>query len=123
MDAKDVKIGMKVKITDKDMDGGYGLAKYGDVLNVKNIHNNVATLSDDQTYYCWRFDPYIEEEILDPKWTPEQLIAYDSFLLSEMNRHFDDIKAICEKRALLHIKGFKSEVEGPWIHKSEIARL
>jgi hypothetical protein len=125
MKDEDVKIGMKVIITNATY--GYDSNNIGKVFKV--IRESIAyprlfILSNGSIYDSRVFEPITQKcETLDPNWTKEQLIAYDSFLLSEMNRHFDDIKAICEKRALLHIKGFKSEVEGPWIHKEEIARM
>ena len=59
---------------------------------------------------------YINEVIIYSK---DTLIAYAGFLLSEKNRHLEDIKNIDEKLALLESKGIHVDVEGPWI-KEEV---
>ena len=46
-------------------------------------------------------------------------MAYAGFLLSEKNRHLEDIKNINEKLSLLESKGIHVDVEGPWI-KEEV---
>ena len=54
-------------------------------------------------------------------YSKDTLMAYAGFLLSEKNRHLEDIKNINEKLSLLESKGIHVDVEGPWI-KEEILR-
>lgn len=50
----------------------------------------------------------------------DYLQAYAEFLLSERNRHLEDIVAIDIKLELLKSKGFIAEREGPWIKEEEL---
>ncbi len=52
-------------------------------------------------------------------YSKDTLMAYAGFLLSEKNRHLEDIKNINEKLSLLESKGIHADVEGPWI-KEEV---
>jgi len=52
-------------------------------------------------------------------YSKDTLMAYAGFLLSEKNRHLEDIKNINEKLILLESKGIHVDVEGPWI-KEEV---
>jgi len=52
-------------------------------------------------------------------YSKDTLMAYAGFLLSEKNRHLEDIKNINEKLSLLESKGIHVDVEGPWI-KEEV---
>jgi len=52
-------------------------------------------------------------------YSKDTLMAYAGFLLSEKNRHLEDIKNIDEKLELLASKGIHVDVEGPWI-KEEV---
>ncbi len=54
-------------------------------------------------------------------YSKDTLIAYAGFLLSEKNRHLEDIKNINEKLSLLESKGIHVDVEGPWI-KEEVLK-
>ncbi len=54
-------------------------------------------------------------------YSKDTLMAYAGFLLSEKNRHLEDIKNINEKLSLLESKGIHVDVEGPWI-KEEVLR-
>jgi hypothetical protein len=44
----------------------------------------------------------------------------DSFLLSEMNRHYEDIEAIIIKRRRLHSLGYQCDDPAPWIEDEDI---
>jgi hypothetical protein len=46
--------------------------------------------------------------------------AMDSFLLSEMNRHYEDIEMIIKKRQALHDLGYRCDDEAPWVHTEDI---
>ena len=52
-------------------------------------------------------------------YSKDTLTAYAGFLLSEKNRHLEDVKNIDEKLAILESKGIHVDVEGPWI-KEEV---
>lgn len=55
-----------------------------------------------------------------PRYSREFYEAMDSFLLSEMNRHFEDIEMIIKKRQALHDLGYRCDDEAPWVHTEDI---
>ncbi len=52
--------------------------------------------------------------------TPAELTAYTAFLLSERNRHLDDIRMIDKKLEILKRRGYEATEEGPWISEEEL---
>jgi hypothetical protein len=55
--------------------------------------------------------------------SPDELRAYAAFLLSEKNRHIQDIQMIEHKLAILKRKGFEATEEGDWISEAELESL
>lgn len=56
-------------------------------------------------------------------YSKDTLFAYAGFLLSERNRHLEDIKNIDEKLAILESKGIHVDDEGPWIKEEVLKAL
>ncbi len=52
--------------------------------------------------------------------TQAELLAYAAFLLSEKNRHLNDIVMIDQKLAALEKKGIVATKEGDWISFEEL---
>lgn len=45
--------------------------------------------------------------------------AYDAFLLSEQERHYDDISMIIKKRQALHDLGYRCDDPAPWVNEED----
>lgn len=52
--------------------------------------------------------------------TRAELTAYAAFLKSEMDRHYEDIRMIENKLAILARKGIVVEKPGDWITEDEL---
>lgn len=66
---------------------------------------------------AWRSLPVVGKR------SPAELTAYAAFLLSEKNRHLDDVKMIDRKLEILKRKGYEATEEGPWISEEALEAL
>lgn len=54
-----------------------------------------------------------------PRYGREFYEAYDAFLLSEQERHYEDISMIIKKRQALHDLGYRCDIAAPWINEED----
>ena len=57
------------------------------------------------------------------KYSREFYEAMDSFLLSEQERHYDDITMIIKKREVLHAMGYRCDDPAPWVNAEDIEAI